>query len=143
MFSELDNPVTITEIVSAIKLLKGNKAFGSDCLLNEYFVECSDILSGHICDIFIYILYSILNSGYFPDKRMEGIIVPLHKKGSKDDVNNYRGITLLSCMSKLFTTVVNKRIENICNENNIISDAQFGFRKGRLTIDAIFILGCH
>ena len=71
---------------------------------------------------------------------MEGIIVPLHKKGDVDDVNNYRGITLVSCMSKLFTTVLNRRIESFCTENNIISDAQFGFRKGRSTVDAVFIL---
>ena len=81
-----------------------------------------------------------MNSGYYPEKWTEGIIVPLHKKGSKEDVNTYRGITLVSCLSKLFTTVLNNRIENICCENNTISDAQFGFRKGRSTTDAIFIL---
>ena len=56
------------------------------------------------------------------------------------DVNNYRGITLVSCLSKLFTTVLNKRIELFCDNNNIISDAQFGFRKGRSTVDAIYAL---
>jgi len=64
----------------------------------------------------------------------------VHKKVDEDDVNNYRGITLDSCMSKLFTTVLNRRIESFCTENNIISDAQLGFRKGRFTVDAIFIL---
>lgn len=43
-------------------------------------------------------------------------------------------------MSKLFTTVINNRIEKFCNEHNTISDAQFGFRKGRSTVDAIFVL---
>ena len=43
-------------------------------------------------------------------------------------------------MSKLFTTLLNKRIEAFCKENDIISDAQFGFRKGRSTVDAIFVL---
>jgi len=104
--------------------------------LNEYFIESVDILAVHICDLF----NCVLNSGYYPEKWTEGIIVPLHKKGSKEDVNNYRGITLVSCLSKLFTTVLNNRIENICYENNTISDAQFGFRKGRSTTDAIFIL---
>ena len=55
-------------------------------------------------------------------------------------MNNYRGITLLSCLSKLFTSVVNNRLETFCSNFNIISDAQFGFRKGRSTIDAIYIL---
>ena len=71
---------------------------------------------------------------------MEGIIVPLLKKGDVDYVNIYRGITLVSCMSKLFTTVLNRRIESFCTDNNIISGAQFGFRKGRSTVDAILLM---
>lgn len=136
IFPELDEPITCSEILSAVKSLKRNKAYGNDCLLNEYFIESIDILSSHICDLF----NCILNSGCFPDKWTEGIIIPLHKKGNQNDVNNYRGITLVSCLSKLFTTVINRRIEKFCNEHNTISDAQFGFRKGRSTVDAIFIL---
>ena len=57
-----------------------------------------------------------------------------------NNVNNYRGITLVSCLSKLFTTVLNQRIVSFCENNNVISDAQFGFRKGLSTVDAVFIL---
>jgi len=135
-FPELDLPISVEEVRNAIKHLKRNKSSGSDCMLNEYFLECSDILSAHLCDVF----NGIFVSGFFPDKWTEGVIIPLHKKGSVNDVNNYRGITLVSCFSKLFTTILNKRIETFCNENTIISDAQFGFRKGYSTVDAIFIL---
>jgi len=55
-------------------------------------------------------------------------------------VKNYRGITLLSKFSKLLTCVLNQRISYWCEENNVISDAQFGFRKSRSTVDAVFIL---
>ena len=134
--TELDQPITVSEIRCAVKSLKRNKTPGNDQLLNEYFVECIDILASHLCDIF----NGILNSGYYPASWMEGLIIPLHKKGDKSEVNNYRGITLLSCLSKLFTTVLNKRIEKFCTDNNSISDAQFGFRKGRSTVDPIFIL---
>ena len=135
-FPELDEPFTVDEIKSAIKTLKTGKAYGNDHLLNEYFTESVDIVGLHLCDIF----NKILNSGYFPTSWTEGIIVPIHKKGSETDVNNYRGISLLSCLSKLFTSVLNKRIEKFCDEHNLISDAQFGFRKGHSTTDAIFIL---
>ena len=68
-------------------------------------------------------------------------MVPLFKKNDPNDVNNYRGITLISCFSKIFTGVLNNRIKNKWAENNdILSDLQFGFRKGRSTIDAIFVL---
>ena len=71
---------------------------------------------------------------------MEGIIVPLFKKDNPLDVNNYRGITLVSCFSKLFTSIINKRITKWSEQNNISSDAQFGFKRGRSTVDAIFVL---
>jgi len=43
-------------------------------------------------------------------------------------------------MSKRFTSILNKRITVLCDTFNIISDAQFGFRKERLTVDAVFVL---
>lgn len=133
---ELDVPITVTEIVFAIKALKAGKAAGSDFLINEYFIESIDILGSHLCDIF----NAILSTGYFPDKWTEGVIIPIYKKGDKRNPSNYRGITLVSCLSKLFTSILNKRIEVFCSNNNTISDSQFGFRKGRSTVDAIFIL---
>ena len=128
--------ITVDEVIGAVKKLKANKACGIDNLLNEYFTHSIDIIAQHVCDIFNI----ILDTGFFPDQWTEGIIIPLHKKGDKHDVNNYRGITLLSCLSKLFTTILNQRIVSYCDKYNIISDAQFGFRKGLSTTDAIFAL---
>ena len=93
-------------------------------------------MSGHLCDTF----NGILNSGYFPEEWTEGVIIPVHKKGDKSDVKNYRGITLISCMFKILTAVLNKRIAAFCDLNNTISGAQFGFRKGKSTVDALFCL---
>ena len=128
VYEELDKHITVQEILDAVKLLKTGK--------NEYFIECIDVLAGHICDIF----NKILDSGHFPEKWCEGIIVPIYKKGNKADVNNYRGITILSCLSKIFTIILNRRITSISEENNLISDSQFGFRKGKSTVDALFVL---
>ena len=71
---------------------------------------------------------------------MEGLIVALHKKNDCNDVYNYRGITLISCFAKIFTGIINKRLTDWAENNTVISDAQFGFRKGRSTVDAIFVL---
>ena len=76
-FPELDKPITTDEIVNAVMFLKSRKSCGYDNLLNKYFMESVDIIGSHLCDIF----NAILNSGYFPDKWTEGIIVPIHKKG--------------------------------------------------------------
>ena len=104
--------------------------------MNEYFIEAISILSKPL-----EILFNVvLNSGFFPSGWTKGIIIPLHKKGETDDVNNYRGITLISCLGKLFTSIINQRIITWSTENDISTDAQYGFKAGHSTTDAIFIL---
>ena len=64
----------------------------------------------------------------------------MHKKGDKNNVNNYRGITIISHIAKLFTSLLNKRLLAWSESENVISDAQFGFRPKCGTRDAIFVL---
>ena len=66
---------------------------------------------------------------------------PIYKnKGSKADPGNYRGITLVSCLSKLFTGVINKRLSEYLETNNLLNENQTGFRKNYATLDHIFNL---
>ena len=51
----------------------------------------------------------LLKTDQFPDSWREGIIIPIHKQGNSADPNNYRGITLNSCLGKLFSHVINER----------------------------------
>ena len=68
------------------------------------------------------------------------IINPIHKKGSKFDPLNYRGISLLSCFSKFFTAVLNMRLLDFCLKNKILSEEQMGFIPGNRTSDAFIVL---
>ena len=104
--------------------------------MNELFLDCTDVLLPFLTKLF----NSVFLSGFFPDTWSTGCIIPIFKKGDCNDTNNYRGITLISCMGKLFTSVLNARLLKWDGENNIITDAQFGFRPGHSTVDAIFIL---
>ena len=74
-YDSLDQPISVNEILEAVKSLKRGKAYGNDFLLNEYFIESMDISSSHLCDIF----NKILDSGFFPSNWGEGVIIPLHK----------------------------------------------------------------
>ena len=67
-------------------------------------------------------------------------IIPIHKKGSFQKPDNYRGISLTSIFSKIFTGVLNARLQAWAKTHGVISDDQAGFRKGYSTIDKIFIL---
>ena len=69
------------------------------------------------------------------------MIIPIFKKkGERSDPNNYRGITLVSVMGKLFTKLLNSRIESFLDLNRILLDNQAGFRKNRSTTDQVFVI---
>jgi len=70
-----------------------------------------------------------------------GVVCPLFKnKGSINDPNNYRGITLLSVISKIYTKILATRIQLWVKHHNIIIPAQAGFRKGFSTIKNVFVI---
>ncbi len=70
-----------------------------------------------------------------------GVIVPLYKyKGDADDPNNYRGTTLLSCLGKLFTSIINDRLTKFSNRYDIVQETQAEFRQGYSTLDHFFLL---
>jgi hypothetical protein len=65
-------------------------------------------------------------------------IIPLHKKGNKRDLANYRPISNLWSTSKVFEKLILKRLESISEENNVdlTGEQQHGFKKNRSTITA-------
>ena len=67
-----------------------------------------------------------------------GFILPIFKgKGSHTEPNNYRPITILSCLGKLFTSVLNERLVQFNSIQNIINENQAGFRKSYSTLDHV------
>lgn len=136
MFDELNVAFTNDEILKAIKQLKYNKSAGPDKLLNEFFIHGAHILLPYIVSLF----NSIFNHGYFPKEWSMGEIIPLHKKGSLNNVDNYRGITLLSVFGKLFTRILNNRLTQWAENYSIYVEAQGGFREAMGTTDHIFAL---
>ena len=81
----------------------------------------------------------IFISGSYPSQWSEGLITPIHKKDDLEDVNNYRGITLINVLSKIYSHLLNNRLLKWASENNKLSDCQFGFQKNKSTVDCIFI----
>ena len=66
------------------------------------------------------------------------MIVPLFKKGDRNDVKNYHAITILSCFGKHFTAVINCRLTKYVESLGIIGPEQAGFRNGYSTMDHVF-----
>ena len=72
-----------------------------------------------------------------PPQWREGLIVNLFKKGDKEDPGNYRGLTLLSVVGKVFCKILNDRLVQHLDEGQALHEGQAGFRKKRSCIDNV------
>lgn len=130
-------PFTENEILTAVKNLKNNKSHGIDGILNEHLKSTIHVMSS----IYAKLFNLIFDTGLVPVSWSLGNILPIFKnKGDSKNPENYRPITLLSCFGKLFTSILNSRINKYLDENSTISSCQAGFRKGYSTTDNLFIL---
>ena len=69
----------------------------------------------------------VLNSGIFPQLWSVGYISTVFKAGDVGDPNNYRGITVCSCLGKFFTLIINDRLTKYLDEHNIVHNSQIVF----------------
>ena len=137
--TELNAHITEDEIIKAIKSLKNNKSCGTDLILNEFLKHsCNKMLP-----IFVKLFNIVFESGIIPELWSVGIMCPIYKnKGDVNNPDNYRGITILSCYGKLFTAVLNNRLNFYLESMNVLCEEQAGFRKNYGTYDHIFNLKC-
>ena len=116
--------------------MKNNKSPGDDQITNE-MIKCTN-KEGII--LLTKLFNTILSCGYFPKDWNYGLLRLIHKDGDTDDENNYRAITLNSCLGKLFCTILNQRLYTSLEQENIFCKEQAGFRKNYRTTDQIFLL---
>ena len=120
------------KLISALKKLKNSKLPGHDNILKEFI----KITKAEMVPVYVSLFNIILKTGLIPDK-----IRPIYKnKGPMSDPNNYRLITTLSCLNKLFTTVLNERVTDFLEENAMLNENQASFRKSYSTTDHVFSL---
>ena len=93
-----------------------------------------------MCPIYVKLFNLIMMSG-IPEDWAIGIIVPIYNnKGNIHDPNNYKGITLLSCICKMFTSILIHRLYEYVENFEILGSEQTGFRHNHSTIDHSFVL---
>ena len=125
--------------MKCIKKLKNNKSCGYDGILNEFLKTSSSKLLIAVTTLFNI----VLQTGKIPHALSTGYISPIYKgKDKLNDPDNYRGITVLSCFGKLFTSVINDRIHSFLETSDILGTEQSGFRQGHWTMDHVFALHC-
>ena len=133
----LNCEITESEIRKCIRNLKNSKSPVTDDVLNEY-LKCTSTL---LMPLYVLLYNNILETGIMPSKWVEGIIIPIFKnKGDPLSADNYRPITLLSCIGKLFTAVLYERLTTYLDEFGLLDENQAGFRRNYSTSDHIFSL---
>ena len=136
LFTPLDFSIKESEVTKAIQSLKNGKAYGEDLIRNEMLKYGQNLLVKPLTKLFNLILCS----QYYPSDWCKGRIISIHKKGDASQPENYRGITLTSCLGKLFNSVLNNRLCQFLESNKILRPEQSGFRKNHRTTDHMFVL---
>jgi hypothetical protein len=130
----LNEPLTMTEIDEAITKLKTKKSVSIDLVSNEMLKHSGN----HLRNVILRLFNSCLSLGIYPWNT--SVTTPLHKKGDKEDPDNYRAITLGSCLGKLFSSILLNRLLQyrslVCPDHA----NQLGFCKGSQTSDHILVL---
>ena len=144
---ELDRPFTEVEVFAAIRKLRMGSAPGEDGLLVDIIKTAADAVNNSklrggntVVEAMTLLFNFMFTNEVWPDRWSTGVIAPLFKDGSRLDPSNYRPITLLSIMGKLFGSVVNARLAAFSEATDSICDEQGGFRRSRGTPDQILIL---
>jgi exonuclease III len=135
VMTELDSEPTIDELTKAIERLPLRKAPGSDGIPPDLIKHCK----GPLLQPLYELLLQCWRENSVPQDMRDAKIITLYKnKGERSDCNNYRGISLLCIVGKVFARVILTRLQTLAE--NIYPESQCGFRSNRSTIDMIFSL---
>ena len=104
----LDEYISIQEIKSAATKLKNNKSTCNDLISNEMIKCC---VNTHFIKVIRLLFNLIIINLYYPKEWKLGLLIPIFKSDDSFDPSNYRGITVTSCLSKLFTLIMNETSE--------------------------------
>ena len=121
-------PTDFTEIVNVMCNLpnKGNNMVDiKPNILRE--------VSRYVVPVLVYLFNLCTSLGVYPDKLKIGRVSPIFKSGSTENVSNYRPITNLPIINKIFEKLTFNRIDKYIHKNKILSDLQYGFLKNTCT----------
>lgn len=126
-------PVTELEICEIIMSLNRNASPGIDKITVKDLQELVYIIMGPITKL----INKCLTDGEFPDSLKKAYITPIHKQGSKEECGNYRPISILNSISKIYEKVINMKIRTFIERTIGFDENQYGFLEKSGTESAI------
>jgi hypothetical protein len=129
-------PITETEISKQISSLKNTQSSGIDMITSVMLKLCKQNVALPLAH-----LYNLcMTGGVYPECFKQAIVIPIYKGGDRKLLSNYRPISLLSTLSKVFEKTIGQRLRQYLEEKKFFSPGQFGFRPGLCKQDAILEL---
>ena len=129
IFINPTNCVKIKKIIKNLKIKNGG--------VDKIHANVLKTLSIYITDVLGHIFNKCIEKSLWPDVLKVAEIVPIYKAGAKQEISNYRPISLISNIDKIFEKIIHGRIINFIGKNKILSGKQFGFVKNIGTKDAL------
>ena len=124
------------EFEEAFKSLKRNKAAGFDDLSSNIIIDAYDSFK----NILFHVFKVSIQQGIFPDSLKIAKVTPIFKSGDKDNVSNYRPISILPVFSKVLERIMYNRVYNHLDSKGLLYEKQFGFQRNNSTEHVILQL---
>lgn len=124
------------EVDIILSSLKSESAPGWDGITTKFLKQARYL----VVPVVSYLANVCFELGEFPKSLKQSVITPVFKSGDREEVGNYRPISVLTAISKILEKLINNRLINYFNKFNILSKSQFGFRRGLSTEDAVTAL---
>lgn len=129
-------PTDSAEIANLIYKLKSNVAPGID----EITAAELKLICPLISEVLAYIVNLVLTTGVFPTELKVARVTPIYKGGGMNDMSNYRPVSVLTILSKIFEGVIYDRLISFFNKHQVITAHQYGFQKNKSTEQALTVI---
>ena len=116
-----------------MKTIDEKKSVGLDKIPNKLLKMAADVIAPSLTEIFT----KSIHTGIFPNEWKEARVSPVYKNGAKHDPSNYRPISVIPTVSKIFEKIIFDQLNKYFNDNNLLTTCQSGFRSLHSTVTAL------
>ena len=133
------NKTDINEVTEIINNMKNKNSAGHD-MVSPKLIK---IMKKEIAPLLVKLINISIIKQIYPDCLKISKVKPIFKSGPRTDMSNYRPISLLPTVNKVFEKIIHSRLIGFIEKNNILFSKQYGFRKYHSTIDALIATHDH
>ena len=127
------SPNKTENVKRLLKNIDEKKSVGLDKIPNKLLKIAADVVAPSLTEIFI----QSINTGIFPNEWKEARVSPSYKHGAKSDPSNYRPISVIPTVSKIYEKIIYDQLYAYLNVNNLLTYCQSGFRSFHSTLTAL------